>query len=131
MDGGKTWKRLASGRDNLRALFFLSKNSGWVGGDAGLVMHTVDGGKTWTPCPVPSSEPVRDLSFVDGRRGLAAAGIGGLWVTLDGAKTWRKLELNTRAGVTQVYCRKKKEQCLVGGQRGLLLFGNPFSELMQ
>ena len=130
VDGGKSWKRLAKGRDNLRALFFSGRNKGWVGGDAGLVMKTTDGGKSWKHFPVPSSEPVRSLWFLDGQRGLAGVGLAGLWVTRDGGKSWTKLALHTKAGITHVFCAKKKSNCLIGGQRGLLLWGNPFESVL-
>jgi hypothetical protein len=33
----------------LRTLAFLNSDEGWVAGDGGLILHTTDGGSTWSP----------------------------------------------------------------------------------
>jgi WD40 repeat protein len=38
-----------AGERQLRTLAFLTANDGWVAGDGGLILHTVDGGGTWSP----------------------------------------------------------------------------------
>ncbi|RMG42710.1 MAG: hypothetical protein D6732_00685, partial [Methanobacteriota archaeon] len=32
---------------NLNSLFFLDSLRGWVAGDSGVIIHTVDGGNSW------------------------------------------------------------------------------------
>ena len=46
--------------------------------------------------------------------------------TLDGGKSWKPLGLNTRTRVVTISCDRRAAGCLVGGDRGLLLYGNPF-----
>jgi hypothetical protein len=31
----------------LRSVFFIDTQEGWVVGDAGVILHTLNGGKTW------------------------------------------------------------------------------------
>jgi photosystem II stability/assembly factor-like uncharacterized protein len=50
LDAGAEWKRQLSGtKYNLRAVAFVSPESGWVVGRFGLILHTEDRGATWKP----------------------------------------------------------------------------------
>ena len=47
-DNGKTWLQAdVPARAMMNAVFFISLDEGWAVGHDGLVLHTVDGGKTW------------------------------------------------------------------------------------
>jgi photosystem II stability/assembly factor-like uncharacterized protein len=128
-DGGKTWQMLVSGRANLYALEFVDARQGFVAGDEGLVMATTDGGDSWTPRPVPTSEPIRSLSFSDPLRGVAGGAGGMLFATRNAGRTWRRVELSTLANVNDVACFSKTGRCLIGGDHGLLLLGDPFRQV--
>ncbi len=43
------WVRLKlnTGGNDLNTVFFLDSKRGWVGGDAGFLSHTEDGGQSW------------------------------------------------------------------------------------
>lgn len=125
-DGGRSWSRLLSGRGSLYALHFESSGEGWVCGDAGIVLHTTDGGKSWTPQPAPTHETLRAVSFLDGNRGLVGGELGRVFLTKDGGKSWKPVEINSRTRVVAIACNRRSARCLVGGDRGLLLYGNPF-----
>jgi len=48
-DNGKTWQQAeVPTRAMMNAVFFVSASEGWAVGHDGLVLHTTDGGKTWT-----------------------------------------------------------------------------------
>jgi len=48
-DNGKTWKQAdVPTRAMLNAAFFITPEKGWVVGHDALVLHTVDGGRTWS-----------------------------------------------------------------------------------
>jgi photosystem II stability/assembly factor-like uncharacterized protein len=49
LDGGTSWKLVASDGRAIRALWFADAAHGFAVGDAGLVLRTDDGGETWTP----------------------------------------------------------------------------------
>jgi len=51
---------------------------------------------------------------------------GQVFLTKDGGKSWKPLELNSRTRVVSIACDRSSAHCLVGGDRGLLLYGNPF-----
>jgi photosystem II stability/assembly factor-like uncharacterized protein len=126
-DGGKVWERLRNGRGSIMTIDFVDNKHGWVAGDQGLVMATGDGGDSWRACPVPTIETIRAIGFSDRLRGLVGGAGGLLYATRDGCHSWRKLPIHTRAGVTSIACFPKKGRCLVGGERGLLLLGDPFT----
>jgi photosystem II stability/assembly factor-like uncharacterized protein len=73
-DGGWNWAVLARSDTKLYAISFSDSLHGWVGGNAGSVLATSDGGKTWVHRDVPeaqAAEAVVGLSFVDQRHGWA------------------------------------------------------------
>ena len=125
-DGGRSWKRLLSGRGSLYSLHFERSGEGWVCGDAGIVLHTTDGGESWTPQPAPTHETLRAITFLDKNRGLTGGEQGQVFLTKDGGKSWRAVDLNSRTRVVAIACDRRSARCLVGGDRGLLLYGNPF-----
>jgi photosystem II stability/assembly factor-like uncharacterized protein len=73
---------------NLRSVFFVNENEGWVGADHGILVHTVDGGKTWRPQlggdTNSTEEPIHHLYFLDHSHGWAVQGGVRLLHTRDG-----------------------------------------------
>ncbi len=82
-DGGKTWKtqfkKFMGGSENFRFqggffnLFFLNDRIGWVVGQRGTIIHTVDGGEHWEL--QKSDDPIsqlRAVQFIDSKTGWIA-----------------------------------------------------------
>lgn len=64
------WTRVQSGNfANLRAVFFLDKQTGWAAGGAGAWLMTKDGGATWQPAKSPTEDTIRDIYFHDQNTG--------------------------------------------------------------
>jgi photosystem II stability/assembly factor-like uncharacterized protein len=76
-----------AGKD-LNAVYFSDSKRGWVGGDAGLILRTEDGGRTWEQQQVGAREGVSDLYFRDKTDGYLLAG-NQILVTEDGGASWR------------------------------------------
>ena len=87
---GQGWAGGRQGQQgkDLNAVHFADSKRGWVGGDGGLVLHTEDGGRTWSRQQLATRESVNDVYFRDRENGylLAAAQI---FTTEDGGATWR------------------------------------------
>lgn len=73
-DGGVTWQGVygtgAPGRYN--GLFFSDDNNGWVVGDRAKILHTTNGGTTWsvvTNLPIDTSYYSDAVFFLDAQRG--------------------------------------------------------------
>ncbi len=71
----------------------------WIAGAPGSkVLHTPDGGKTWSVQATGQPLPIRGLAFCDDQHGWAVGDLGLILATRDGGQTWRR----QRAGGARV-----------------------------
>ena len=77
---------------------FVDAQKGWVAGGWGRILHTDDGGTTWSVQSDRFSIPARlnDVTFVDDQRGWAV-GTGAAFHTTDGGVTWSSIEASMAA----------------------------------
>ena len=79
---------------NLTDVFFTSVDEGWVSGEHATILHTADGGKTWTAQvggdPNGTEKPIGQLRFLDARHGWAVTGDERLLRTMDG-ENWMQI----------------------------------------
>jgi photosystem II stability/assembly factor-like uncharacterized protein len=85
---GWTGERRGQAGKDLNAVYFIDAKRGWVGGDGGLVLHTEDGGHTWSPQRVETRDSVNDIYFRDKEDGYLLAA-NQIFLTEDGGETWR------------------------------------------
>jgi serine/threonine-protein kinase len=75
----------------LSALAVAGPADGWAvlfgAAEAGVVLHTADGGDTWTPV-FEADADLYHIHFADPRRGWLAGSRGRLWATSDGGLNW-------------------------------------------
>jgi photosystem II stability/assembly factor-like uncharacterized protein len=100
MDGGQTWQMSDEGYTGaLHRIWFSDSQNGWAvgGGEAGLILHTGDGGDSWAEQTVPAgpmgtADFVADVAFPDAQNGYAVGNIGQgtpmVLMTEDGGGTW-------------------------------------------
>jgi photosystem II stability/assembly factor-like uncharacterized protein len=81
--------------------FFVNPEEGWVVGDAGTILHTANGGKTWTAQlggdPQAAGPALKRLFFLDRRHGWAQNG-DVLLRTTDG-ENWQQVASDVRGDV--------------------------------
>ena len=111
-DGGKKWTKCKfswekqtpllvervspSIEPHFNGLYFVSKNIGWVVGEFGLVLHTKDGGQTWTTQRSgPDLPQLCAVIFFDEQKGWAIGQEGTLICTKDGGKNWLPSNIGT------------------------------------
>lgn len=82
---------------NLTDVHFATDEEGWVTGEHGTILHTKDGGNTWTPQlggdPQSAEAKIGDLRFVNQTHGWANQGSGSsnkLLRTIDG-ENWEQV----------------------------------------
>ncbi len=97
VDGGETWNKLPdSGMPKfLNTIFFLDEQTGWIGGEDGLILHTNDGGQTWTTqvvFDVSTFYVLQDIYFWDENDGVAAGADGQILYTSNGGAHWMEAE---------------------------------------
>src|SRR3954447_20344160 len=77
-----------------RGLDAVDRRTAWVGGSAGQVLRTTDGGRSWRDVSPPGSTGLlfRDVEARDARRAsVLAIGAGTasrIYTTADGGRTW-------------------------------------------
>lgn len=88
---GKIWKQSASPVDVLlNAVYFVGDKNGWAVGHDASIIHTQDGGATWTVQNYAAADnrPFMDVLFLDAQHGLAVGAYGLFKTTRDGGSTW-------------------------------------------
>jgi photosystem II stability/assembly factor-like uncharacterized protein len=117
------WKPVPTGSDQqYRGLAAVSSRVAWVGGSAGEVLRTTDGGRTWEDVSPPGSAGLlfRDVEARDARRAsVLSIGEGDasrVYTTADGGRSWRLAFVNDDPAAFY--------DCMdffAGGRRGLAL----------
>lgn len=81
----------------LTSLSFINDKQGWAVGHDGVVLHTEDGGNTWTLQreDLQADNPLLSVRFKDAQHGLAVGLFGTAVQTSDGGKTWTPLSVES------------------------------------
>jgi photosystem II stability/assembly factor-like uncharacterized protein len=81
---------------------FPTATDGWLVSAVGDILHTADGGATWS---VQASEKgrLRSVDFLDAKRGFAGTVNGVLYATTDGGATWPDIT-STLPRATKGFC---------------------------
>jgi photosystem II stability/assembly factor-like uncharacterized protein len=95
LDSGKTWQKLPVGGDNMFRAVSANSFDLWVGGAAGALYHSSDGGQTFSRI-IPASRGMKltadiaSVEFVDSQHGKVVTTAGEVWSTSDAGQTWEK-----------------------------------------
>ncbi len=118
-NGGLSWISVSAPANSyyLRALDFVDSLNGWAVGRFGTIIHTTDGGNTWTFQTNPATTTLFDVDFSDPQHGVAC-GYGIILYTTNGGQNW-----NT--GVIQGIEESKILQSAIQNPK-LELYPNPF-----
>jgi len=102
-DGGESWRELpVSDSEFIPSSVSFAGEEGWLAGNRrlvsgesvtleGMLLHTSDGGKTWSPVQLGSTDAyLSEVRFSDKDRGWVV-GCDDLYHTEDGGKTWKRV----------------------------------------
>ncbi len=96
-DAGVSWRQASSvpTRAVLTGVSFADEHLGWAVGHDGVVIHTRDGGESWTLQRAAPEEdtPLFSVLFDDPFRGTAVGAFGLAIRTVDGGATWTRFEV--------------------------------------
>jgi len=98
-DGGTTWFTQSSDPNpiavNYLSITYSDMSNGWIGGPTGEILHTSNGGETWTTQVTGQSGQIDKLEFFDSSYGLARAPDQKLLKTTNGGVTWTTIQLDS------------------------------------
>jgi photosystem II stability/assembly factor-like uncharacterized protein len=87
----RSWVAQSFGaKGDLNVVYFTSSDKGWVAGDGGFLAQTLDGGQTWTPYPLKTTENVNEIYFRNVDHGYLVA-YQKMFMTHDGGGTWQDI----------------------------------------
>jgi photosystem II stability/assembly factor-like uncharacterized protein len=97
---GKTWTQSkVPTRATLTAVYFTDAKNGWAVGHDAVILHTADGGVSWTKqyYKPDLEKPFLDVAFLDSQRGFAVGAYGLFMQTADGGGSWTEVQSDIRA----------------------------------
>ena len=113
-DGGDTWAKISLPTDIplpediaeiiqpgdvlLYGITFTDADHGWIVGEFGVILATVDGGQTWVAQSSTVETTLFGVSFADSQHGWAVGIEEVLLHTTDGGLTWSPQTVPARAG---------------------------------
>ncbi|MBN2031528.1 T9SS type A sorting domain-containing protein [bacterium] len=123
VDGGEHWESQAnpfSGSDQqFQSVFFTDENKGWIaGGHNGALLHTIDGGITWSEQISGTTKWLGSVFFVNSDTGWCVGGIGfsdGIILnTNNGGTNWVTQSDTVESGLNSVYFTDTQTGWVVG-----------------
>ena len=127
-NAGQEWQQAeVPVSSDLVAVFFATREQGWVVGHDGVVLHTADAGKTWERQrdgrPDNADVPLLDVWFRDEKSGYAVGAFGTLLETNDGGKSWQSVQAaSENPKKMHLYAvRAVGDTVWIAGEQGLLL----------
>jgi photosystem II stability/assembly factor-like uncharacterized protein len=107
----------------LTALSFSDSQHGWAVGHEGVIMATVDGGKTWQRQDdgKDDNSVFLDVRFLDSNTGFAAGAYGKFLTTSNGGKTWKPVKPMEEEVHYNRLSRGEDDTLYLAGESGTLL----------
>ena len=89
-DSKGNWETQANGvKADLFDIAFPDPNVGWAVGQAGTILRTKDGGKSWKKIPSPTREDLVRITATSNETAEITTRSGLVFSSTDGGKTWR------------------------------------------
>lgn len=101
--GSGEWTAQTSGTtQTLYGVYFVDAQNGWVVGNGGTILHTVNGGTTWIPQTSGTTQLLYSVWFTSLTNGVAVGQNGTLLRTTDGGTTWGAVAVSTSGPLFKV-----------------------------
>ena len=119
-DGGKTWQTRLNDKkqpfttEHLLAIQTIG-NLAWASGFDGIILHSIDGGRTWEKQDSGTTMAIEGLYFLNPNLGWAVGWSGTILLTTDGGKKWQSITTAAATwSLTSVYFRDERNGWAVG-----------------
>lgn len=112
VDGGNYWSRniIAGEEDNLKDIYFVNANVGYIAGFNGKIFKTTDGGNTWIQQPTITSNHLNGIFFISENLGWAV-GDNGTILKYGGIPTATEHELSYGVGNSVIFPNPSTDNC--------------------
>jgi len=111
------WYAQSSGtNEQLFGVHFADNDNGWVVGVGAVILHTDNGGNTWTPQAFDPVSWLTDVHFVDADNGWAVGYGGHIRHTADGGDNWEMQSSGTSYTIYGVHFTDALNGWIVGGR---------------
>ncbi len=123
---GKNWAQVeVPVRAPLTAVSFPDADNGWAVGHDAVIVHTTDGGRSWTlqNYQPELEKPFLDVLFLDAQKGFAVGAYGLFYKTEDAGANWVEVQAPVlRGDELHLYsiARLGNGDLFVSGEQGLL-----------
>ncbi len=125
--GGSIWQDRVSAvtRKKVKSISFSDLNNGLAVGDSGTLLHTTDGGGTWTRRLQGSlfesaGVPFSSVCFIDDFVGMVVGGGGVILRTLDGGVNWTTQTSGVTHSLNDMFFFNPAEGIVVGSNGTIL-----------
>lgn len=98
---GRSWENQDNG-NSFRILYsvhFANPQTGWIVGEKGVILHTTDGGTTWTAQASGTSNWLFSVRFINDKTGWAVGDNGTILKTTSGGSTKIENDGNDQTGL--------------------------------
>lgn len=104
-NGGSSWsiKHPDTLQRNILSADFVDQNIGYLSGQSGLLMKTVDGGHTWQYLDGSVTVHMNDIDFFDADTGYAVGASGTMIKTTNGGTTWSNVTNPVTVAINTIF----------------------------
>lgn len=133
-NSGKNWEvvNINNIEVDLYGIHFNDDNRyGWAVGQIGTIIHTTDGGATWSPQKSNLRSELNDIYFLNNAMNGWAIGLdGALLTTNNGGKRWNRmnLDLNDKYVFSSINFSPSGKTGFIVGSKGLILTTHDYGQ---
>ncbi len=127
LTSAQVWKVIyENSNTDLFDIFFIDSLDGWVVGNNGTLLHSIDGGNTWNEQQLANNHLLQSVHFINNNEGWIAGSAGIIYYTQDGGLNWINQNSNTSFDLRNIFFINDSLGWVVGGSisEGVILKTN-------
>ena len=108
----------------LHDVYFLDKDTGWIGGSNGTFLKTSDGGKNWNKEKNITEDTIRQIYFINSKNGFllcesdtfsrSSVSPSYLLKTTDGGAKWERIDFKGKSRIARIFFSKNDFGLAIG-----------------
>lgn len=116
LTSAQVWKVIyENSNTDLFDIFFIDSLDGWVVGNNGTLLHSIDGGNTWNEQQLANNHLLQSVHFINNNEGWIAGSAGIIYYTQDGGLNWINQNSNTSFDLRNIFFINDSLGWVVGG----------------